>query len=81
MNYCKTCRYWKSPWGRSKILGVCDRIETEENTAPLITDRAVIRYRVSDDIGFNANLVTMEAFGCVLHVPHRVKTVEKFEYR
>jgi hypothetical protein len=80
MNYCKTCRYWKSPWAGQPGLGACDRIEADES-GNAITDRAEIRWMVLDDSGISVTLVTMASFACVLHAPHKVKRVEKFEYR
>jgi hypothetical protein len=72
MNYCKTCRYWKSPWARDPEFGACDRIEADGDDAS-VTDRAEIRWSVLDDSGISATLVTMASFGCVLHLPPRVK--------
>jgi hypothetical protein len=79
MNYCKTCRYWESPWARQPGLGACARIEDDEGDAP-ITERAAIRFRVSDVSGIYAvNLVTMAAFGCVMHMPHHTPGWKKVE--
>lgn len=67
MNTCKTCKYWGNGSRVNEYTAnECCLIELD---MPNSKDQAFIDAGASDDSGLYANLMTVAAFGCLLHSP------------